>query len=63
VLPEVMTYFGLLINFMLHPQVGKQVQDAWNSLCSNAWTKFMMKSRFLQIGLLLHFNDNKEEEG
>jgi hypothetical protein len=48
---------------MLHPQVGKQVQDAWNSLCSNAWTKFMMKSRFLQIGLLLHFNDNKEEEG
>jgi hypothetical protein len=23
----------------------------------------MMKSRFLQIGLLLHFNDNKEEEG
>jgi hypothetical protein len=23
----------------------------------------MTKSRFLQIGLMLHFNDNKDEEG
>jgi hypothetical protein len=63
VLPEIMTYFGLLIYFMLHPQVGKQVRDAWDSPYSNAWTKFMTKSRFLQIGLMLHFNDNEDEEG
>jgi hypothetical protein len=63
VLPEVMTYFGLLIYFMLHPQVGKRVRDAWDYPYSNDWTKFMTKSRFLQIGALLHFNDNDAEEG
>jgi hypothetical protein len=63
VLPEVMTYFGLLIYFMLHPQVGKRVRDAWNSPYNNAWTKFMTKSRFLQISSLLHFNDNEDDEG
>jgi hypothetical protein len=62
-LPEVMMFFGLLIYFMLHPQVGKWVCDAWDSPYSNAWTKFMTKSRFLQIGALLHFNDNDDEAG
>jgi hypothetical protein len=62
-LPEIMTYFGLLIYFMLHPQVGKRVRDAWESPLNYAWTKFMTRSRFLQIGSLLHFNDNDDEEG
>jgi hypothetical protein len=63
VLLEVMTYFGLLIYFMLHPHAGKHIHDAWDSPYSNAWTKFMTKSRFLQMGALLHFNDNDDEEG
>jgi hypothetical protein len=58
-----MTYFGLLLYFMLHPQVGKRVRDAWDSPYNSAWTKFMTKSRFLQISSLLHFNDNEDEEG
>jgi hypothetical protein len=62
-LPEVMTFFGLLIHFMPHPQVGKWVRDAWDSPYSNAWTKFMTKSRFCQVGALLHFNDNVDEAG
>jgi hypothetical protein len=62
-LPEVMTFFGLLLYFMLHPQVGKRVRDAWDSPYSNAWTKFMTKSRFLQIVAVLHFNDNNDEAG
>ena len=58
-----MTYFGLLIYFMLHPQVGKRVRDAWESPYNYAWTKFMTRSRFLQIGSLLHFNDTDDERG
>ena len=62
-LQEIMTFFGILIYFMLYPQSGRRMRDTWDSPYHNAWTKFMTKSRFLQICSALHFNDNNDIQG
>jgi hypothetical protein len=48
--------FGILIYFMLYPQKGRRMRDTWDSPYHNAWTKFLVKGRFLQLCSFLHFN-------
>jgi hypothetical protein len=59
-LPNVMTYFGILIYGMLYSQTGQRMREAWDSPYQNAWTKFISKGHYLQITLVLHFTDDNE---
>jgi hypothetical protein len=57
---EMITYFGMLIYFMLYPQTGRRLRSAWKDQEFNFWTKHMSRDRFQQISSTLHFNDNND---
>jgi hypothetical protein len=57
------TYFGMLIYFMLYPQTGHWLQSAWKDQEFNYWTKSMSIIRFQQISSTFHFNDNTDLVG
>ena len=40
-LHEIMTFFGILIYFLLYLQSGRRIRDTQESPYHNAWTKFM----------------------
>lgn len=61
-LHEIMSFFGILIYFMLYPQSGRIIRNTWESPYHNVWTKFMMKSRYLQLCSVLHFNNNTDRD-
>ncbi len=57
---KMITYFGMLIYFMLYPQTGHWLRSAWKDQEFNFWTKHMSRDRFQQISSTLHFNDNND---
>jgi hypothetical protein len=59
---EILVFFGMLIYYMLYPQTGRKMRDAWKDPQRNKWTVHMSQARFIQIRCMLHFNDNTNEE-
>ena len=60
---DMLIFFGILMQYMLYPQTGRRMRDAWNDPTRNSWTTSMSKARYLQIVSMLHFNNNEDEEG
>ena len=60
---EVLVFFAILIYYMMFPQTGRRMRDAWLDQERNPWTAHMSNSRFLQIRSTLHFNDNDDING
>jgi hypothetical protein len=57
---KMITYFGLLMYFMLYPQTGCWLRSAWKDQMFNFWTKHMSRDKFQEISSTLHFNDNND---
>jgi len=60
---ELLTYFGVIVFSMLHPQMGRRVRTAWKNQQINSWTTHMGVGHFMQINSMLHFNNDDDEEG
>ncbi len=60
---DIITYFGMLIYFMLYPQTGRRLRSTWKDQDFNYWTKNMSMIRFQRISCTLHFNDNTDLVG
>jgi hypothetical protein len=60
---ELLTYYGILISFMLYPQTGRQVRTTWKNQQLNTWTTHMSVGCFTQLNSMIHFNDNNNIEG
>jgi hypothetical protein len=60
---EMLVFFAILILFMMYPQTGRRMRDAWSDPDRNPWMTHMSKAHILQICSTLHFNDNSDSEG
>jgi hypothetical protein len=60
---DMLFFFGILMQYMLYPQTGRRMRDAWKDPTRNTLTTFMSMARYLQIVSMLHFNNNGDEDG
>ncbi len=46
---DMLTFYGILMHYMLFPHTGRQMLDTWEDATRNKWTTYMSKSRYLKI--------------